>query len=122
VAPAYLVGAAAVGRVPECDVCFAYPRANRPELCIGCIVFAHKGTSAWETLLASIVDAGFVVTASWPIDTERASRMRANDSAALQTSVHLVVRPRENADGSVRTNEIGDWRDVLRELPPRIKS
>ncbi|MBF0121420.1 MAG: DUF1156 domain-containing protein [Desulfobacterales bacterium] len=83
---------------------------------IGCIVFAHKGTSAWETLLASIVNAGFVVTASWPIDTERASRMRANDSAALQTSVHLVVRPRGKSDAS-----IGDWRDVLRELAPRIK-
>lgn len=89
---------------------------------IGCIVFAHKGTSAWETLLASIIDAGFVVTASWPIDTERASRMRANDSAALQTSVHLIVRPREKSDGSIQDDAIGDWRDVLRELPPRIKA
>ena len=96
-------------------------RALKPDG-IGCIVFAHKGTAAWETLLASIIDAGFVVTASWPIDTERGSRMRANDSAALQTSVHLVVRPRENSDASVRIDTIGDWRDVLRELSPRIKS
>jgi adenine-specific DNA methylase len=96
-------------------------RALKPDA-IGCVVFAHKGTSAWETLLASIVDAGFVVTASWPIDTERASRMRANDSAALQTSVHLIVRPRENPDGTLRNDAIGDWRDVLRELPPRIKT
>lgn len=89
---------------------------------IGCIVFAHKGTAAWETLLASIIDAGFVVTASWPIDTERASRMRANKSAALGSSVHIVVRPRENTDGSLRTDEIGDWRDVLAELPGKIRS
>ena len=62
---------------------------------IGTIVFAHKGTEAWETLLSSIIDAGFIVTASWPIDTERAARMRANKSAALGSSVHIVVRPRK---------------------------
>ena len=43
-----------------------------------------------------------------------------NDSAALASSVHLVCRPRENPDGSVGTDEIGDWRDVLQELPRRI--
>lgn len=88
---------------------------------VGCIVFAHKGTAAWETLLASIIDAGFVVTASWPIDTERAARMRANKSAALGSSVHIVVRPRENPDGSLRADEVGDWRDVLAELPTKIR-
>jgi adenine-specific DNA methylase len=87
---------------------------------IGAIVFAHKGTAAWEALLSAVIDAGFIVTASWPIDTERASRMRANKSAALASSVHLVCRPRENPDGSVRTDDIGDWRDVLSELPRRI--
>lgn len=87
---------------------------------IGAIVFAHKGTSAWEALLSAVIDAGFIVTASWPIDTERASRMRANKSAALGSSVHLIVRPRENQDGTLRTDEIGDWREVLQELPKRI--
>ena len=48
------------------------------------------------------------------------ARLRAQDSAALASSVHLVCRPRENPDGSVRTDEIGDWRDVLQELPRRI--
>jgi hypothetical protein len=42
------------------------------------------------------------------------------DSAALASSVHLVCRPREKPDGSVRTQEIGDWRDVLADLPRRI--
>ena len=67
-----------------------------------------------------MVDAGWVITGSWPIDTEMGSRLRARDSAALASSVHLVCRPRENPDGSVRTDEIGDWRDVLQELPRRI--
>jgi adenine-specific DNA methylase len=41
-------------------------------------------------------------------------------TASLASSVHLVCRPRENPDGSVRNDEIGDWRDVLQELPKRI--
>lgn len=86
---------------------------------IGIVVFAHKSTSGWETQLQAMVDAGWIVTGSWPIDTERPGRLRANDSAALASSVHLVCRPREAADGMV-TASIGEWRDVLNELPKRI--
>jgi len=94
-------------------------RVLRPDG-IGCVVFAHKGTAAWETLLGAILDAGFVVTASWPIDTEKASRQRANKSAALGSSVHIVIRPRENVNLSLDNHEVGDWREVLAELPIRI--
>lgn len=89
---------------------------------IGVIVFAHKSTAGWEAQLKAIIEAGWVVTGSWPIDTERADRMRAHGSAALASSVHLVCRPRERAHGSSATNEVGDWRSVLEELPRRIRA
>jgi adenine-specific DNA methylase len=94
-------------------------RVIKPEG-IAVVVFAHKSTQGWETQLQAMVSAGWVVTGSWPIDTERGARLRAMDSAALASSVHLVCRPRENADGSV-TDEVGDWRGVLAELPQRIR-
>lgn len=87
---------------------------------VGVVVFAHKSTEGWEAQLEALLDAGWTVTASWPIDTEMGSRLRAKGSAALASSVHLVCRPRENPDGSLRQGEIGDWRDVLQELPQRI--
>jgi adenine-specific DNA methylase len=87
---------------------------------IGTIVFASKTTASWEAILKAIVDAGWIITGSWPIDTEMETRMNAMGTATLASSVHIVVRPRENTDGSVRTDEIGDWRDVLQELPRRI--
>lgn len=87
---------------------------------LGVIVFAHKTTSAWETLLSAVISSGWIVTGSWPLDTEMSSRLRANNSAVLASSVHLICRPRENPDGSLRTDDIGDWRDVLAELPKRI--
>ena len=61
-----------------------------------------------------MINGGWKITASWPIATEMASRLRARDSAALATSVHLVCRPRPE-DASV-----GDWADVLRKLPKRV--
>jgi len=88
---------------------------------IGVVVFANKTTAGWEAILDGLINAGWIATASWPIDTELANRQRAIGSAALNSSVHIVCRPRENPDGSVRTDEIGDWRDVLGELPGRIR-
>ena len=86
---------------------------------IGVVVFAHKSTSGWEAALSALIDAGWIVTGSWPIDTEMGTRLRAQDSAALASSVHLVCRPREDANGNV-IDSVGEWRDVLGELPIRI--
>jgi putative DNA methylase len=84
------------------------------------IVFAHTATESWEALLQAALNAGLVVTGSWPIDTEKTNRPRAQSSATLSSSVHIVCRPRENLDDLVGTDEIGDWRDLLQELPRRI--
>lgn len=81
---------------------------------IGSVVFAHKTTEGWEALLTGLIQGGWTITGSWPIATEMGSRLRARDSAALSTSVHLVCRPRpDNAP-------IGDWGEVLREMPQRV--
>ena len=87
---------------------------------ISVVVFAHKSTTGWEAQIKALIDAGWIVTGSWPIDTERSNRLRAFASAALASSIHLVCRPREHPSGEVRTDDIGDWREVLSELPQRI--
>lgn len=86
---------------------------------IGIVFFAHKGTAAWESQLQAMINAGWVVTASWPIDTERGARLRAINSATLASSIQLVCRPREESSASDE-GIVGDWRDVLGELPKRI--
>jgi adenine-specific DNA methylase len=86
---------------------------------IGVIVFAHKSTAGWEAQLQAMIDAGWTITCSWPIDTENTSRLRAQGAAALGSSIHLVCKPRENCDGSV-SELVGEWRDVLSELPRKI--
>jgi len=86
---------------------------------IGIVVFAHTSTKGWEALLQALVSAGWTITGSWPIDTEMANRVISTGRSVLASSIHLVIRPRENSDGTL-CSEIGDWRDVLQELPQRI--
>jgi adenine-specific DNA methylase len=94
-------------------------RVLRPDG-IGTIVFASKTTASWEAILKAVVEAGWIITGSWPIDTEREARVSAQGQARLASSVHLVCRPRDNAGSSAGAGAIGDWRDVLQELPRRI--
>ena len=93
---------------------FAEGRRVLREDGVGSVVFAHKTTEGWEALLSGMIRGGWTITASWPIATEMGSRLRARDSAALATSVHLVCRGRPD------DAPVGDWADVLRELPVRV--
>jgi putative DNA methylase len=76
---------------------------------ITCVMFAHKSTVAWESLIAGLLRAGHVVTASWPLHTEMQSRMNARDTASLASSVTIVSRKRTD-------NSNGLWDDVRGEL------
>ena len=93
---------------------FAEGRRVLAEDGVGSVVFAHKTTEGWEALLSGVVGGGWTITGSWPIATERPGRLRSQQSAALATSVHLICRPRSD------DAPIGEWADVLRELPLRV--
>jgi adenine-specific DNA methylase len=81
---------------------------------VAVVVFAHKTTSGWEAMLSALLDAGWTVTGSWPVDTERPGRLREQNSAALASSVHIVCRPRPTRAG------VGDWREVRAALERRV--
>ena len=81
---------------------------------IALVVYAEGTTAGWEAILGAIIDSKWTVTSSWPIDTEMESRTQARGAASLQSSIHIVCRPRLGGD------DVGDWRDVIQELPKRI--
>ena len=78
------------------------------------VVFAHKSTAAWETLLTSLLTSGLVVTASWPLHTERPGRLQSQDTASLASSIFIVCRKRS-------ADQAGFFDDVRRELHERIQ-
>ena len=63
------------------------------------IVFAHTDVEAWEQPAASTPVAGLVVTTSWPMRSEMASRPTALISAVLSSSVGLVCRKQTSVGG-----------------------
>ena len=77
------------------------------------LVYAHKTTEGWETLIKSILEAGFTITAAWPVDTEQKNRMGARvggqGSASLASSIYMVGRKWERKPPA-------EWRIVQREF------
>jgi putative DNA methylase len=71
------------------------------------VVYAHKATLGWATLVDALRTAGFTVTEAWPLDTEKPGRLRAQQSAALASSIFLVGRKR-------RGKEIGSYDHEVR--------
>jgi len=76
---------------------------------IAVIVYAHKTTEGWETVINALLESGLTVTASWPISTEMQSRLRARESAALASSIYIIVR-------KIQKQGIGLYPKVKREL------
>ena len=62
---------------------------------IAVIVYAHKSTEGWETLINSLLDSGLVMTGAWPLHTEMQARLRAQESATLASSIYIVARKME---------------------------
>ena len=81
---------------------------------IAVIVYAHKSTEGWETLINALLDSGLVVTGAWPIDTEMKSRQRSLDSAALASSIYMVARKQER-------QPFGLYHDLKAELETHLK-
>jgi adenine-specific DNA methylase len=61
------------------------------------IVFANKDVEAWETLVSAIIRAGFLVVASWPIQTEMPGGFRNFNRASLSSSIWIVCKKRSKA-------------------------
>ena len=60
------------------------------------LMFTHKATSAWDALTTGLIEAGFVITASWPVNTEAEGSLHIKGKAAANSTIFLVCRPRES--------------------------
>jgi putative DNA methylase len=56
-------------------------------------------STGWETLLSGLLDSGLMVTATWPMRTERSTRMVSIGTNALASSIVLACRPRSSDAG-----------------------
>lgn len=77
-------------------------------------------STGWDTMLSALLDAGFSITGTWPVRTERSARSIAIGTAALASSIVLVCRPRAaDAPLATRRELIGALRA---ELPEALRT
>jgi putative DNA methylase len=73
------------------------------------LMFTHKATGAWDALTKGLMQAGFTITASWPINTEAEGSMHIKDKAAANSTIFLACRPRATVLADAETQY---WEDV----------
>ncbi len=88
-------------------------RVLKPEG-IAVIVFAHKTTAAWETVIQALLNAGLYMTASWPIHTEMQARLNAQETASLASSIYMACRKRT-------TRAVGEYARVRQDIATRVR-
>jgi len=79
------------------------------------MVYAHKTTAGWSTLVEALRKTGFIIQEAWPVHTERPGRLLEIGSSALASSIFLCAIKREK--GKVGSYE----NDVYPQLEKTIK-
>ena len=58
------------------------------------VMFTHKKQEAWESLFGSLIEGGFMISATWPVKTESEHSLHQAKKNAAQSTVILVARVR----------------------------
>jgi putative DNA methylase len=90
------------------------------------------GSTGWETFLEAVIQAGFAITGTWPMRTERGARSISIGTNALASSIILVCRkrsagvsPASGQDGRAPTETISRrqfQRQLRDELPVALET
>lgn len=116
------------GMLCACRQIYQYAREDVPVT----IYYAYKqsdtesdeesskvASTGWETMLTAIIRAGFAITGTWPMRTEKPGRMIENGTNALASSIVLVCRKRpQDAPQTTRRNFVAE---LKRELRPALQ-
>ena len=80
------------------------------------IMFTHKSTDAWDALTIGIIEAGFRITATWPVETESHQSLNIRDRAAARSTILLTCLPRTN-----QTESSASWEQVEQLVIDAVK-
>ena len=83
------------------------------------VMFTHKATGAWDALAGGLIKAGFIITASWPINTEAEGSLHIRDKASARSTIFLVCRARE--DARPNSDEVTHWEDVEPKVAAAVR-
>jgi len=94
------------------------------------LMFTHKATGAWDALTTGLMEAGFAITASWPINTEAEGSLHIKNKAAANSTIFLVCRPR-SAGTAAEALRVGEkaaeygtvyWEDIEPQVTQAVRT
>lgn len=65
------------------------------------VMFTHKSQEAWETLTRALIESGWIITSSMPVESEDSQGIHHKDIAAAVSSVFLACRKRDTSSDKV---------------------
>lgn len=81
-------------------------------------VQSDTSSAGWETFLEAVIRAGFAITGTWPMRTEKEGRVMDNNKNALASSIILVCRKRPIEALTVSRREF--LRELNKVLPEAL--
>ncbi len=84
------------------------------------MIYAHKTTAGWSTLVEALRKTGFIIQEAWPIHTERPGRLLEIGTSALASSIFLCARKREK--GKVGSYEIEVYPQLEEIIEERVNT
>ncbi|WP_427365535.1 DUF1156 domain-containing protein [Candidatus Caldatribacterium saccharofermentans] len=95
-------------------------RVLRPEGMV-VVMFTHRSTKAWESLIQALLDAGLYPTASFPVHTEMEASTHQRGKGAIQSTILMACRRRpENAGVGWYAKVREELEEVVRERLSRF--
>lgn len=73
------------------------------------VMFTHKRVDAWDTLGAALLDAGFTISASWPVHTESEHSLHQAKKNAAASTIFLACHKRMGSESVY-------WTDIRRAV------
>ncbi|WP_279071134.1 DUF1156 domain-containing protein [Microbacterium lacticum] len=67
------------------------------------VMFTHKRAEAWDTLGMGLLQAGFTIETSWPVNTEAETSLHQANMNSAASTIMLVCRKREDRETEHRT-------------------
>lgn len=89
------------------------------------VMFTHKRAEAWDTLGTALLEAGFTIETSWPVNTESEQSLHQAKKNSAASTIMLVCRKRERPTDGGKTyfEDIeADVRQAARDAAVRFEA
>ena len=60
------------------------------------LMFTHKSQEGWETLTQALIDSGWTITATYPVESEASYSLHIRDNASASSSIFISCRKRDH--------------------------